>query len=947
MITARTTISLNGIWDLSFDPENQGKRLGWQKQLPERSEPLEVPGIWELIRPGYDGVAWYRRTLDIKPEWLDGIVRLKFGAVHYFSEIYLNGKLLGTHEGGGSQFEFDITQVVKAGSNRLILRVIGPPSDREVEGFRSGAPLNQSNIPIGKAAWYFNYGGIWQDVELEISGRLFIDNLYVKPQLSSSTAQVRVTVINREAAGRHEIAVAVTEADSGKTVAEVTRTVRLKVGVNEIAFPMSLKDFTAWSCEQPFLYRASATIGADSTSVRFGMRELTIKDSSLVLNGTPIILKGFLQQSIYPRTIIFPDSREMGIKELKLIKDHGFNFIRAHLKAANPWWLDLCDEMGILIEAEPGIGWIINHQETERRCATEINAMLLRDRNHPCIIMWCLLNEAFHFQGFTIPEIKAMTARLAVTGRQIDDTRLLMDTSGGTDLEAAAGGALIWLPNVAKQAVITDDHAYCTLPLQDASIVDYRTRGAEGMPWFISEYGAPLMPPDYRKVIASYRPAETKLGLEDYILYRDFYASLSKGFRQAKLSKSFGNVNRFINEINLARADEIRLITAAQRCNPKLVGTAFCQLADASGEEFGVMDFFRNPKPAFHSLARAMQTPLVAPEIHPRVQHLGQKSSVRLTLVNETKLKVNYSYSLDIIAVNGEKVVVSKGRVRADSAVQTVLDKEITLNLQPGIYALRATLDAGAEHWQEEVAFTVLAAPVATLKKVTLWDPSGVMKTFFESLGVETQPFGNNYRDKNIPVIIDLRGKDAVNRLLLCEHFPQLKKIVQTGGTAVLLNPEPLMLQGSLFDHCLRPTGCMRLNGYVKKHPVFAGLPSDCTPDYVWASVPASNYECGEDIMAAGGEVLAGGFAGNMWTRPADYTWSASLYTLPIGRGEVTCCQMSLLDHLADNTLSKILLTNLANVAAKRIRPGLDHLLFGRCIDPLNPVDYKETRGRR
>ena len=119
------------------------------------------------------------------------------------------------------------------------------------------------------------------------------------------------------------------------------------------------------------------------------------------------------------------------------------------------------------------------------------------------------------------------------------------------------------------------------------------------MPWLISEYGAPLMPPDYRKVIASYRPAETKLGLEDYILYRDFYASLSKGFRQAKLSKSFGNVNRFINEINLARADEIRLITAAQ-AGISFTGTCH---ADAAGcprdsspgatpwsEEFGAFD---------------------------------------------------------------------------------------------------------------------------------------------------------------------------------------------------------------------------------------------------------------------------------------------------------------------------------------------------------------------
>ena len=938
--SSRSTVSLNGVWDLVFDPENQGKSKSWQQKLPAKREQLPVPGIWELVRPNYDGVAWYNRSFEVSPEWLSGVVRLKFGAVHYFSEVFLNGELIGSHEGGGSQFEFDITKVVKAGVNSLTLRVIGPPNDREIEGFRSGAPLNQGNIPVGKAAWYFNYGGIWQDVELEITNRIYIDNLYIKPQLSTSIAQVLVTVVNHGEAGRHEVAVTVAEAASGKTVAEAFRTVRLKVGANVVAFPIHLKDFIAWDCDRPFLYRASATVGDDSASARFGMRELTIKGASLVLNGKPVILKGFLQQGIYPRTIIFPETREMGLKELKLIKENGFNFIRAHLKAANPWWLDLCDELGILIEAEPGIGWIVNHPETERRCATEINAMLLRDRNHPCIIMWCLLNEAFHFQGFTIPEVKAMTARLAATGRRIDDTRLLMDTSGGVELEAAAGGALLWLPNEAKQAVITDDHAYCGLPLQDSAIVDYRTRGAKGMPWFISEYGAPLVPPDYRKVLASYRPAERKLGLEDYILHRDFYASLSAGFRQAKLDKVFGSVDRFIGAINIARADDIRLITAAQRCNPKLVGTALCQLADASGEEFGATDIFRNPKPMFHAMARAMRTPLAAPEILPRVQLPGQKSQVRLTLVNETKLGVTYAYTLEIVAARSGEVV-AKGRVRASSAVQTVLVKEIAPDLRPGAYALRATLVAGSERWQEEVAFTVLAAPKATLKQVTLWDPNGVMKPFFKSLGVETQPFGNNYRDKNIPVVVDLRGKESLNRFLLCEHFLQLKKIVQTGGTAVLINPEPMMLQGSLFDPCLRPTDYMRVVGYVKKHPVFAGLPVDCVSDYVWSSVTSCTDERGEDVLAAGGEVLAGGFSGNMWTRPAKYTWNASLYTIPIGRGEVTCCQMRILEDLPGNTLSKILLTNLANAAAKRIRPGLDHLLLSRCLDPLQPADYR------
>jgi hypothetical protein len=941
MSIQRECVSLNGDWDIVFDPSNTGKDKDWGAKLPggKQREKLNVPGVWEQIRPGYDGVAWYERMFDVKEDWLDGVIRLKFDAVHYFCDVFVNGEAAGSHEGGGAHFALDVTKLVKAGENKVTLRVIGPPIDSEIEGFRSGAPLNQGSLPVGKAGWYFNYGGIWQDVALEVTDRLYVDNLFVKPFPSKKNAKVIVTVINKGKARTEDLTVAVNEDKSGKQVLKTVKAVKLKRGVNEVSCLVKFDTFTCWDCENPFLYRATASIGSDESSDRFGMREFTIKNGLFTLNGKRITLKGFLQQGTYPRTLIFPDTKEMGLNELKLMKDNGYNFVRAHLRVPNRWWLDACDEMGILVQGEPGIGWVSNHPDTERRCRTEIEAMLLRDRNHPSIVFWCLLNEAYHFLGFTMQSAKALTDRLAQRGRKLDDTRLMMDTSGGDGSSDVTGGVSIFMPNQKKRGVMTDDHAYCPMPVADADIAEYRTMGRKGIPLFISEFGAPLVPPDYPKVLKKYTPAEKKLGLEDYVLHRDFYESFKEGFTKAGLKKTFGTPSKMIQQADCVRGDEMKLITKAQRSNPTLVGTAFCQLADASGEEFGATDIFREPKQTFHCLTEAFQTPMVAPELTPRVQLPGQKSKLLFTLVNEDQVGKTYKYVITIVNEAGRKVAdVDSGTVDAKSYVQTVVRKTIQPDLKPGRYSLRITLNGTFR--KGEIDFTVLEQASISTKQVSLWDPEGVMKPFFSRHKVECSAYINNFRDKSMPVVMDMRQWSGVSRQLCHELLGQLKKIVQTGGTAVLINPQPLLLQYELFDTPLRPALYMRNVGYVKQHPVFNGLPSDCVADYAYAGIFPNNYEKGEDVLAAGGEVLCGGLSQNMWTRPANYNWGAGVYTIPIGRGQVICCQMNILNQLADSVTSQIMLSNLGDYAASKIKPGLEHLLLSRCIDPLKPADY-------
>src|ERR1035438_433504 len=100
------TISLNGTWAVAFDPENIGRKKKFFQKAP-KGEPAAVPGVWEQVRPFYDGAGWYMHTFELPQEAEGKCVRLRFGAVNYFCEVWVNGTYAGKHEGGYTPFVLD------------------------------------------------------------------------------------------------------------------------------------------------------------------------------------------------------------------------------------------------------------------------------------------------------------------------------------------------------------------------------------------------------------------------------------------------------------------------------------------------------------------------------------------------------------------------------------------------------------------------------------------------------------------------------------------------------------------------------------------------------------------------------------------------------------------------------------------------------------------------
>ena len=131
------SIDLNGTWRIAIDPDNTGKSNEWHRNYPlDESRDVPVPGVVQLAFPDFFGVSWYRTTFRLEGMERNLNYYLRFESIHYFAQIYLNGVHIGDHEGEMIPFELSVTQTLKwDGDNELVVRVINPVADRDIDGF--------------------------------------------------------------------------------------------------------------------------------------------------------------------------------------------------------------------------------------------------------------------------------------------------------------------------------------------------------------------------------------------------------------------------------------------------------------------------------------------------------------------------------------------------------------------------------------------------------------------------------------------------------------------------------------------------------------------------------------------------------------------------------------------------------------------------------------------
>ena len=385
-------VNLNGTWSYEFDFSRSGmdRRLFESKGFESRITVPFAPQS-ELSGVGYKDFIpemWYHRTLAVPQDWAGKKIILHFGAVDYIASVYIDGKIAGRHWGGSSSFSIDITRMVVPGQeHNLVVRV----EDDE----RSGqyAKGKQCGRFASFGCEYTRTTGIWQTVWMEPVSKNGLKDVYIVPDLDQSRFVVEPSYYGL-AAGQQ---LRVTVKDGGKVVSSKTVPASAQTSAE-----LPVKKAKTWSPESPFLYDIDLEVldaegnVIDKASSYSGMRKIHIVGNRLYLNNEPVYLRFVLDQGFYPDGIWTAPTDEALKHDIELSMAAGFNGARLHQKMFEPRFHYWADRLGYLTWGESASwGANINNPLSARNFLTEWEETVIRDRNHPSIIMWTPFNETW------------------------------------------------------------------------------------------------------------------------------------------------------------------------------------------------------------------------------------------------------------------------------------------------------------------------------------------------------------------------------------------------------------------------------------------------------------------------------------------------------------------------------------------------------------------------
>ena len=420
--------NLNGLWSYAVKPKGEAQPTKWDGEIlvPFCIE-SSLSGVGKTL--GDKNELWYNRTFTVPAQWKKQNVLLHFGAVDWKADVWVNDVKVGSHTGGYVPFSFDITQALKAGENKLTVRV-WDPTDR-------GYQPRGKQVSNPEGIWYTPVSGIWQTVWIEPVAAMHIENLRILPNVDANTVTVTVQKSVECPAMMAEVKVL----DGGKLVAAAR-------GINnepvEVRMPENPK---LWSPDSPFLYDLEVTIykdgkPVDSVKSYAAMRKISTKrdDNGIVrmqLNNKDLFQFGPLDQGWWPDGLYTAPSYEAMIFDIDKTKEWGFNMIRKHIKVEPAAWYTYCDRKGIIVWQDMPSGdrnpeWQM-HQYftgTELKRSAESEACYRKEwkeimdflYSYPCICTWVPFNEAWG--QFKTPEIAEWT-------KQYDPSRLVNPASGG------------------------------------------------------------------------------------------------------------------------------------------------------------------------------------------------------------------------------------------------------------------------------------------------------------------------------------------------------------------------------------------------------------------------------------------------------------------------------------------------------------------------------------
>ena len=407
------TLTLNGVWKFKWNETIEGRTKGFEAVDYNDADwgTIPVPGMWELN--GYNdpvylnvGFAWrghyennppyppternyvgqYRRTFNVDKSWIGKQICLCIGSATSNVRVWVNGKMVGYSEDSKLEARFNLTKYVKAGENLIALEIFRwcDGSYLEDQDF-----WRLSGIARGVYVYTREKDRI-EDVNI-IAG--MDGNFSVNAKVTKGVRNVRVAVIDRN--GNQ---VAYREAAPVKGEAVLNGTVQ---------------NPDLWSAEIPNLYTLKVTASdrkdvVESTSIDFGFRTVEIKNSQLLVNGQPVLIKGADRHEMNADKGYVVSEADM-INDIRIMKELNMNAVRTCHYPNDPRWYALCDKYGLYVVDEGNIeshGMGYSDKTLARRSDYKAahlirdQRMVRRDFNHPSVIIWSLGNEAGDGENF-------------------------------------------------------------------------------------------------------------------------------------------------------------------------------------------------------------------------------------------------------------------------------------------------------------------------------------------------------------------------------------------------------------------------------------------------------------------------------------------------------------------------------------------------------------------
>jgi beta-glucuronidase len=410
---AGTVIPLNGDWQFRIDPGADGKKAGWAKEPPPGTETVRVPHTWGVgVHEDHEGLAWYFRSFPLPKETLGKHVEIRFGATFYRSRVWLNGRLLGGHEGGHTAYALDATGFAKA-ENLLAVELDNRPGLATLPGWAM-------RLRSSDNVWYdwWHYGGIVRDVSVAVHDGPLLRRQRIRTRIEGTTARVsdRLTVENH-GAPRKVVAEVVAYAPDGAAVARRRETVVLAAGERPVDLEVGVPSVRLWRLDEPQVYRMEARLldpdgtVLDSITDNFGARTLEIRDRRLYLNGERVRLSGVTRHEDSPWEGLAETVGTMKA-DLDDMKALHATLTRPVHYPQHPFILDYCDRNGILLVPEIPM-WQFSEEQMKDPAVVALARQMMTEMieeagNHPCIFAWSVCNESATFTPGGVAYVRAM-----------------------------------------------------------------------------------------------------------------------------------------------------------------------------------------------------------------------------------------------------------------------------------------------------------------------------------------------------------------------------------------------------------------------------------------------------------------------------------------------------------------------------------------------------------